>query len=369
MLGNLFKKRKGKKADDDLEDFLHPNNDKNSSDIARENGDHVREDDSGKKAREGAAAQRDKDEKDRENENENESDDKALEQQRERDREVQRKYQQRQLEQQRQREQDRRDAMAAEQVVSERRQRERSGTNDSTRRNSPPKEESPIAAQQQPQQQAQQQQQSQPQQQPILSGSQPKPLRLVTGRNGSLDDKHSFTRSESPKQYKAYSPEKRAQIQQERNNSRQAQYTYKTSLTSQNSQSSQSSQPSTRLSESPEELTYEDAESAPGLVHDNQSDDGAEISSPEIIDSTGKDSPNKSPTPTWSDVGLRNFFDDGNTEVQEMLARIHDTSDMPVVTEHPLVTPMYSATREKLADINSRLDSLFMSFLKSRGRA
>lgn len=341
VLGNLFKKRgKAKKDDDSVDDFLH-GPEKKSIDSSR-SVDIVRDEEE-RKQREEMEKQALKEKEEKEWQEKVEA---QRQQQLQRDLETQQKFEQRQAEVQKQREA----AIAAanREIMEAKQQAAIEPVGGSDR---PPAERNASDS--------------------YYEGA-VRPLRLVTERNNSMEDGGSRYATPS-NSYTAYSPEK----SQPRSSSTPTSQQKIFSTSPPNQKPQKFLVDRERLSESPEEVTYEDAEQPPALIADNSGDEADQSSSPEMVDSTtevsrngstGSSNNSKDNGPTWSDTGLRNFFDDSNTEVADMLVRIHDTSDMPAVTEHPLVTPLFQDARDKLADINTKLDNLFMGFLRSRGR-
>lgn len=71
-------------------------------------------------------------------------------------------------------------------------------------------------------------------------------------------------------------------------------------------------------------------------------------------------------TPTWSDSSLRSYMDN-DQDIRDLLVIVHDKSNVtPVGHEHPLMNGLFSNERSKLADMQSQLDSMLLSWLAKK---
>lgn len=71
-------------------------------------------------------------------------------------------------------------------------------------------------------------------------------------------------------------------------------------------------------------------------------------------------------TPTWSDASLRSYMED-DQDIRDLLIIVHDKSNVtPVAPDHPLMNGLFSAERTKLADMQSQLDSMLMTWLSKK---
>lgn len=73
-------------------------------------------------------------------------------------------------------------------------------------------------------------------------------------------------------------------------------------------------------------------------------------------------------TPTWSDASLRSYMDD-DQDIRDLLVIVHDKTNItPVGPEHPLMNGLYASERTKLADMQSQLDSMLLSWLSKKNQ-
>jgi hypothetical protein len=71
-------------------------------------------------------------------------------------------------------------------------------------------------------------------------------------------------------------------------------------------------------------------------------------------------------TPTWSDASLRMYMDD-DQDIKDLLIIVHDKSNvMPVGPDHPLMANLFSDERTKLAEMQTQLDSMLMSWMSKK---
>lgn len=71
-------------------------------------------------------------------------------------------------------------------------------------------------------------------------------------------------------------------------------------------------------------------------------------------------------TPTWSDSSLRSYMEN-DQDIRDLLVIVHDkTNVMPVGHEHPLMNGLFASERTKLADMQSQLDSMLVSWLAKK---
>lgn len=71
-------------------------------------------------------------------------------------------------------------------------------------------------------------------------------------------------------------------------------------------------------------------------------------------------------TPTWSDSSLRSYMEN-DQDIRDLLVIVHDkTNVMPVGNEHPLMNGLFASERTKLADMQSQLDSMLLSWLAKK---
>lgn len=71
-------------------------------------------------------------------------------------------------------------------------------------------------------------------------------------------------------------------------------------------------------------------------------------------------------TPTWSDASLRTYMDNSQ-DIKDLLIIVHDKSNIaPVGPDHPLMSNLFSNERNKLADMQSQLDSMLMTWMSKK---
>ena len=73
-------------------------------------------------------------------------------------------------------------------------------------------------------------------------------------------------------------------------------------------------------------------------------------------------------TPTWSDSSLRSYMDN-DQDIRDLLVIVHDKTNVtPVGPEHPLMNGLFASERTKLADMQSQLDSMLLSWLSKKNQ-
>jgi len=73
-------------------------------------------------------------------------------------------------------------------------------------------------------------------------------------------------------------------------------------------------------------------------------------------------------TPTWSDASLRSYMDD-DQDIRDLLVIVHDKTNVtPVGPEHPLMNGLFATERTKLAEMQSQLDSMLLSWLSKKNQ-
>lgn len=71
-------------------------------------------------------------------------------------------------------------------------------------------------------------------------------------------------------------------------------------------------------------------------------------------------------TPTWSDASLRTYMEN-DQDIKDLLIIVHDKSNvMPVGHDHPLMANLFSDERSKLAEMQTQLDSMLMSWISRK---
>jgi hypothetical protein len=71
-------------------------------------------------------------------------------------------------------------------------------------------------------------------------------------------------------------------------------------------------------------------------------------------------------TPTWSDASLRTYMEN-DQDIKDLLIIVHDKSNvMPVGHDHPLMANLFSDERTKLAEMQTQLDSMLMSWISRK---
>ncbi|KAK5955803.1 protein phosphatase regulator [Knufia fluminis] len=73
-------------------------------------------------------------------------------------------------------------------------------------------------------------------------------------------------------------------------------------------------------------------------------------------------------TPTWSDASLRSYMND-DQDIRDLLVIVHDKTNVtPVGPEHPLMNGLFASERTKLADMQSQLDTMLLSWLSKKNQ-
>lgn len=71
-------------------------------------------------------------------------------------------------------------------------------------------------------------------------------------------------------------------------------------------------------------------------------------------------------TPTWSDASLRSYMEN-DQDIRDLLVIVHDKSNVqPVGSDHPLMNGLFASERTKLADMQTQLDSMLMTWLAKK---
>ncbi|ETN45076.1 uncharacterized protein HMPREF1541_09952 [Cyphellophora europaea CBS 101466] len=71
-------------------------------------------------------------------------------------------------------------------------------------------------------------------------------------------------------------------------------------------------------------------------------------------------------TPTWSDASLRTYMEN-DQDIKDLLIIVHDKSNvMPVGQDHPLMANLFSNERSKLAEMQTQLDSMLMTWVSRK---
>lgn len=71
-------------------------------------------------------------------------------------------------------------------------------------------------------------------------------------------------------------------------------------------------------------------------------------------------------TPTWSDASLRTYMEN-DQDIKDLLIIVHDKTNVtPVGSDHPLMTNLFSTERTKLADMQTQLDSMLMTWMSRK---
>lgn len=93
-----------------------------------------------------------------------------------------------------------------------------------------------------------------------------------------------------------------------------------------------------------------------------ESEGTASTSKPSPSTATHTPSTSRS-TPTWSDASLRSYMEN-DQDIKDLLIIVHDKSNVtPVGADHPLMSNLFSNERNKLAEMQSQLDSMLMSWM------
>lgn len=71
-------------------------------------------------------------------------------------------------------------------------------------------------------------------------------------------------------------------------------------------------------------------------------------------------------TPTWSDASLRTYLDN-DQDIKDLLIIVHDKSNVvPVGQDHPLMANLFFSERNKLAEMQTQLDSMLMGWMSRK---
>ncbi|KAK5083429.1 protein phosphatase regulator [Lithohypha guttulata] len=71
-------------------------------------------------------------------------------------------------------------------------------------------------------------------------------------------------------------------------------------------------------------------------------------------------------TPTWSDASLRSYMDN-DQDIRDLLIIVHDKTNVtPVGPDHPFMNGLFASERTKLADMQSQLDSMLITWLSKK---
>ena len=119
---------------------------------------------------------------------------------------------------------------------------------------------------------------------------------------------------------------------------------------------------SERRSESPISPTLSSVHST--TDHDNRSTDPT-TASPQA-DAPHTPSTTRS-TPSWSDASLRTYMDNDD-DIRDLLIIVHDKSNVvPAGPEHPITGKLFGAEKDRLAEMQSNLDSMLTGLLARKG--
>jgi len=93
-----------------------------------------------------------------------------------------------------------------------------------------------------------------------------------------------------------------------------------------------------------------------------ESEGTASTSKPSPSTATHTPSTSRS-TPTWSDASLRSYMEN-DQDIKDLLIIVHDKSNVtPVGADHPLMSNLFFNERSKLAEMQSQLDTMLMSWM------
>ncbi|OAP63115.1 hypothetical protein AYL99_02342 [Fonsecaea erecta] len=97
----------------------------------------------------------------------------------------------------------------------------------------------------------------------------------------------------------------------------------------------------------------------------SESDGTASTSKPSPSSTTHTPSTSRS-TPTWSDASLRSYMENSQ-DIKDLLIIVHDKSNVtPVGPDHPLMHNLFVDERTKLAEMQSQLDTMLMSWISKK---
>ncbi|KIW85956.1 hypothetical protein Z517_01350 [Fonsecaea pedrosoi CBS 271.37] len=100
------------------------------------------------------------------------------------------------------------------------------------------------------------------------------------------------------------------------------------------------------------------------LIH---SESDGTVSTSKASPSTTTHTPSTSrSTPTWSDASLRSYMENSQ-DIKDLLIIVHDKSNVtPVGPDHPLMHNLFLDERTKLAEMQSQLDTMLMSWISKK---
>ncbi|KIY03720.1 uncharacterized protein Z520_00411 [Fonsecaea multimorphosa CBS 102226] len=97
----------------------------------------------------------------------------------------------------------------------------------------------------------------------------------------------------------------------------------------------------------------------------SESEGTASTSKPSPSTTTHTPSTSRS-TPTWSDASLRSYMENSQ-DIKDLLIIVHDKSNVtPVGPDHPLMHNLFLDERTKLAEMQSQLDTMLMSWISKK---
>ncbi len=103
----------------------------------------------------------------------------------------------------------------------------------------------------------------------------------------------------------------------------------------------------------------------PHESHPAESEGTVSTSKPSPSTATHTPSTSRS-TPTWSDASLRSYMENSQ-DIKDLLIIVHDKSNVtPVGPEHPLMQNLFLDERTKLAEMQSQLDTMLMSWISKK---
>ncbi|EXJ75114.1 uncharacterized protein A1O5_01810 [Cladophialophora psammophila CBS 110553] len=96
-----------------------------------------------------------------------------------------------------------------------------------------------------------------------------------------------------------------------------------------------------------------------------ESDGTASTSKPSPSTTTHTPSTSRS-TPTWSDASLRSYMENSQ-DIKDLLIIVHDKSNVtPAGPDHPFMHNLFLDERTKLAEMQSQLDTMLMSWISKK---
>lgn len=104
--------------------------------------------------------------------------------------------------------------------------------------------------------------------------------------------------------------------------------------------------------------------SGPQYIDTNPADSEGSASSSKPSPSSATHTPSTSrSTPTWSDASLRMYMEN-NQDIKDLLIIVHDKSNVsPVGPDHPLMSNLFVDERTRLAEMQTQLDSMLMTWM------